>query len=177
MKRMIISRDMNGSLLEIGPVLWFLLLLLTFPLLNLSTVALRYTFLMTAGREAAQAASVAKTFITDATATDKSAVNAAQSTANTVAATFKGVHLRSVQTNIVVTNVATGLVTRQSTPLAVPADTTTNFYQLEVVATADVDPLVFYTGRFFGSVPALTAPARFVIATQQVCENPNGMNQ
>jgi hypothetical protein len=171
------QRTQTGSLVEIGPVMWFLLFFLTFPLLNLSTIGLRYTFFLDASRQAAAAASIGKSFLTDNSSTDLSATNLAQSRATVVSSSFKGVKLISVRTNLLITNLATNTVTRQNVPLSAPADTNNYFYQIEVVTTADVDPLLTYTAKYFGTVPALTGPARFVIASQSVCENPEGMNQ
>ena len=170
-------RTQTGSLVEVAPVLWFLLLMLTFPLLNLATVGLRYTFLLGASRDAVQAASVAKTFLVDLDSSNPSAVDAAQAIATQECADFKGIHLTNVTTNLVITNLNTNAVTIQSTPLSGPADTANFFYQVQVITTAKVDPFLTYRGAIFGNIPALTGPATFSLASQQMCENPTNMNQ
>ncbi len=170
-------RTQTGGFADVGGVLWFLLLCLTFPLLDLSTIGLRYTFLLGAARDAATDAAVANTFLTDSSASDLSAVNMAVARTNQNAKSFRGVKLLNVRTNLLITNLTTNAVTRQSTPLSAPADTSQNLYQIEVVVTGDVDPLLTYNNKFFGSVPGLTGPARFVVTSQSVAENPEGMNQ
>ena len=172
-----VRRTARGALADLGPTLWVLFLLLTFPLLDLACVAIRYTFAMSASRDAAQAASTAKTFFSNLSSSELSAVNAADSQATTDAAAFTGVQLVSVNTNLVITNLNTSIVTRQTTPLTSPADTSNYLYQIEVVVTAKVYPLLTYQDKMFGTIPGLTGPAQFVVASTQMTENPSGMNQ
>src|SRR5258708_1327731 len=91
-------RTQCGAIADLGPTLWFLLLCVTFPLLDLTTVAIRYTFALAASRDAAQVAGNAKSFQIDLSGTDLSAVDAAQARAASDSADFTGVHLKSVQT-------------------------------------------------------------------------------
>jgi Flp pilus assembly protein TadG len=170
-------RSQRGGLADLGPALWVLFLLLTFPLLDLATVTLRYTFLLGASRDAAQMASTAKTFQTNLDSADLSAENIASARAQANCGSFAGITYQSTTTYLVVTNLSTNAITTQSTPLNSPADTTNNLYQIKVVVNALVWPLLPYNNKYFGSIPGLTAPMQFSVPTVEVCENPSGMNQ
>lgn len=170
-------RSNNGAMVaELGPTLWVLVFFLFFPLLNLATVGLRYTYILGTSRDAARTASVAKTFFTNLDYNNESAVNAASNRANYEAAQWRGVRLVTTQTNLLITNLATKAIQRRTTPLTAQADPTVNMYQVEVVLTADVYPLVTYRGPIFGNIPGLTGPARFSIATEQLAENTSGLH-
>lgn len=165
----------GGLVLELGPTLWLLFLMLVFPLLDLGTVAMRYTFLLGASRDAAEVACTAKTFLADFDATHQSAVNSAAARANANISAFKGVKLISVQTNIVTTNLTTKKVTTQSTPLTAPADPSTNMYQIQVIVKAQAEPLIPYVDGLMPKIPGLSTPATFTVVSDEYCENTSGL--
>jgi len=58
-------RDRGNQLVEFGPTLWIVFILLLFPLIALGTVGLRYALLAYAARLAASAGAESSTFRTD----------------------------------------------------------------------------------------------------------------
>jgi hypothetical protein len=171
------NRQCGGqSIAELPAVLWVLFLMLTFPLLNLATVGLRYTFCTLAVQEAATEAAMSKTFYADAAANDPSARNAADSAVRRVLARFTGLTRQNFTLRLVTTNLDSGMTTRQETPLAQPADTNQNVYMMEPELVADVQPLV--TMKLPGvDIPGLTSPLRADITARKYCENPQGLTQ
>jgi hypothetical protein len=171
------GRSRRGALTaELPGTLWVLFFLLTFPLLNLATVTLRYTFLVAAARDAATAASKAKTFSVDLSASEPSSVNVAPTVANQTGTKFTGITIIGTQTNLVITNLVTQVTTKQTTRLTSPADTTTNLYGIEVVVTGDVQPFLPYT-PVLGNIPGLTGPMRVNVASTEMAENPQGLDE
>ncbi|MFX7071592.1 hypothetical protein ABTI09_20085, partial [Acinetobacter baumannii] len=73
----------------------------------------------------------AKTFLTPVNG-NPSAVQLANTQAQSVAAGYSGVKINQGAVNIIATDVNSLAVAKQSTPLAVPADSTQNTYQIEV---------------------------------------------
>ena len=177
MSRYRTGRSRRGALTaELPGTLWVLFFLLTFPLLNLATVTLRYTFLVATARDAATAAAKAKTFSVDLSGSEPSSVNVAPMQANETARKFTGISLVGVQTNLMITNLTTQATTKQATRLTAPADTTTNLYGIEVVVTGDVQPFLPYT-PVLGNIPGLTGPMRVNVASTEMAENPQGLDE
>jgi hypothetical protein len=170
-------RQTGGTVVELGPVLWFLFFFLFFPLLDLATLGLNYTFLMQSSRDAAQAASIAKTYLADLNSSQMSAVNIANARARYYASSWKGISVVRVDTYLLTTDVATKSFTRQQLPLSSPPDTARNLYQIEVVVTGDINPLMRYAGPLFGNIPGFTKAYRCSIATEQLFENTDGLTQ
>ena len=167
----------GASIIEIAPVLFVLLLMLTFPLINLATSSLRYTFLVTASRDAADAASKSKTFQDDSSSTSLSAVHTADIMARRIAAGFKGITLDNISTNLVITDIASQTVARQSSKLSQAADTSTYLYNIEVILTGKVSPLINYGGGILPQVPGLSAPMSVSVQSLRYCEYPDGLNR
>ena len=173
------KRSRGSFTVELPGVLFVLFMLLVFPLLNLATVTLRYTYLLEAARDAAHLAAQAKTFLVNADSNNQSAVNTAQSRINLTADSYTGVTFNSVITRIRITNIANHTVTTQTTPLATPADTNVNYYAIEVVINGSCQPLLSYTdglGNFF-NIPGLTSPMTYTVSSQEMCENTQGLTQ
>jgi len=170
-------RSLGSTIADLPAVLWVMFVLILYPLLDLAAVAMRYTFMLTTSREAVMSASRAKTFYADASASDQSARNWANSTAAATASKFTGVKINSVTTNLLVTNLATNTVQRYSTPLPTPADTSDALYTYEVTVIGTVMPLVAYKGPLWANVPGLTGPMFVSITSEKMCENTQGLNQ
>lgn len=170
-------RKKGSSVAELPGVLWFLFVIILYPLIDLATVGMRYTFMLSTSREASMAASRAKTFYADTSSTERSAINSANSMANNAAARFTGISLTSVTTQLVVTNLATNAVTRYSTPLTTQPDIDNYLYSYEVTVRGNVWPLVPFKGPIFGGIPGLTGPMTVAITSQKMCENTQGLNQ
>lgn len=173
------TRRKAQAMAELPIVLWVIIVFLTIPLVDLTTFSLRYNFIMAASRDAAYSASRAKTFLTNVSSTELSAVNSATAAAQQTANAFSEVTINSVTTNIVITNLANGTVTRQSTKLLVPADTSTNAYQIETIVNGTISPLITMdpNGNYFVPIPGLTAPIPVSVASRGFMENPQGLNQ
>jgi hypothetical protein len=163
---------------ELPVVLWVMVLLVTVPCVDMVTFAIRYNFLLAASRDAAFAAGLARTFLADVSASELSAVNAATAAARKTAAAFSEITVNSVTTSIVITDLKTGIVTRQSLPLSVPADTKNYAYQIETVLIGSTNPILQVPGSpYRGAIPGLTSPIPVSIASRAYFENPQGLNE
>src|ERR1700739_3990466 len=125
---------------ELPFVLWVFFFLLFFPMLNLATTFVRITFLYGATHNACINAARARSFQTPINS-DPTAVSLAQDGANAYAAAFTGIHILTLDTAIVITNITTHAQTVQSTPLTTPADVNNFTYQLQVTVNGASDPL------------------------------------
>lgn len=168
----------GNAIADMPAVLWVLFVLILYPLIDLATVGMRYTFMLTASREAAMAASRAKTYFADASGTDKSARNAAAAAAAETAQRFTGLNITNTTTSILVTDLATNSVTRFNAPIPISSiDTANNLYAYEVTVTGQVRPLLVFNGPVFGNIPGLTGPMNVAITSQKMCENTQGLSQ
>lgn len=174
---MSMRRKSGASIADLPAVMWLLFVVILYPLIDLATVGMRYTFMVTTSREAAMAASRGKTFFADSSASDLSAVHLASAMAANAASRFTGITLTSVSTDLVVTNLNTNAVTRQTTPLATQPDIDNFLYAYEVTVTGNVWPLLPFKGPVFSNIPGLTGPMTVSITTQKMCENTQGLNQ
>lgn len=163
-------------MIELPWALCVLFIFLCFPLLTLGAETIRYGFLLAASRDAAHMAAAARTFQTNSSSTDLSACNVASGQAALTASKFSNVTISSVTTNIVIIAISTNAVTRQSTPLTAPADTTNNLYGIEVVLHGTIAPLIPGNPNF-PQIPGLSGPITLTITSQEICENPQGLNQ
>ena len=173
------NRSRRGNTIaELPAVLIVLFMFLTFPLLDLATVTLRYTYLTSMSRDAAHEAAKAKSFLVDSSPTQPSATNAAQTWINMVKNNFQGVVVDTLTTNIVITDIGTQTVTRQTLPLAAPADTAQNLYAIETVVTGRCFPIINFGGsKWFPAVPGLSGPMSVTVSSQEMCENTQGLTQ
>ena len=174
-KNITIRRKSGSSLAEAPAALWVAFLGLFFPLLCLATITLRYAFMMTASHEAAYQAAISKTFSTDISATDLCAVNAANTTARSVAGNFSGISVTNVSTRIVQSDTQTDLTQVHESKLNTPADTARYIYIMETTVTGLVEPLISgHSG--FGDIPGLTGPMQVQVTSKKLAENPQGLN-
>lgn len=181
-----IRRQDGNAIVELPLALWMLFFCILFPLIALSTMGLRYTFVVLAAHDAAKAASRAPLFATDipgsaGTSTQLSAVNAAQAAATKVCNSFAGV---SIEPPVDVTilefappefagpNVPLGPPTIISHPKNAPLGATYDpghIYKIKVDVKATLDPLV--------TIPGVVGPYTTTVSAQQVAENLQGLNQ
>jgi hypothetical protein len=171
-------RQTRASLVaELPFALWLLFFLFLFPFLDMATVLLRYSFIVAAARDGVHAAAQSKTFSSNASSGDLSAVNAAPLAVNATIAGFSEVGINSVQTTILATNLGTRQVVQYSQPLPIPADTTTNLYEIQTIVRGQVNPLITMNGGVLPAIPGLTCPVPVTVATREYCEYPQGLNQ
>lgn len=172
------KRNRFGSVIvETPAALWVLLVLFTVPMIDMAAVLIRYTFMVAASRDAAHAAGRAKSYMSNLTPEDPSAMNLADSYGRRTAASFAEISVDSITTRLLITNLTTRAVTVRTTPLTSPADTSENLYEYETVINGRINPLVpFYAGPFAG-IPGLSAPVQVNVASRSFCENPQGLTQ
>jgi hypothetical protein len=157
------------------------LLVMIFPLACLASIGTRYTFMFYAVRNAAREASRCTQYLTDQSPYQRSAVNRANQMmalwANPTTG-FRGVSAVSTTTWIHVINIASGAITRYSTPIpaAVPIDTNANVYNITVQVNANIDPLFEGgNGWFNPNIPGLTTRFPVTITCASMCEKPSGL--
>jgi hypothetical protein len=191
--RRIISRSRFGTTIAEVPLgLYIVFIGMAFPVFVLAILSIRFAMFWEAAREAAEAACQCQTYqnnadVTSVTANGAStatlsAVNQALLTAQQVASIFPGVTIGSVQTWIVKTPVSQSTsptaaqVYGPGTALGVPADTQQNMYQIRVIVSGQVQPIVKLPGGFLGRVPGATQPIEVTVSEDRVFENPGGLN-
>jgi Flp pilus assembly protein TadG len=172
-----VRRSNRGNFIVETPIALFVFLFLfVFPFVDLAAITLRTTFLYAAAHNAAWEAARAHTYQSSLDGFPSS-VQLASSVAQKTAAPFGGIKINSVRTNIVTTDIKTLSQSRQSAPLAVPADSSLNSYQVEVSVNGAVNPLIIYNGGGFTNIPGLTQPMILTFTDRQYCENPQGLNK
>ena len=160
---------------EMAIVIFVLLFCIALPIVDLATITLRVSLLNTCARDAAFHSAKAKTFLSDVSSTSLSAKNLADRIALMEAAAFNDISIDSVQTYILITNLDTKAVSRQSTILTVAPNTDQYVYQIEVVVNGRVRPLLLFSKNWFGDVPGLTDWVRVSVRSREYCENPQGL--
>jgi hypothetical protein len=172
------EKQRGAILAETPAAIWLAFIGLFFPLFCLATCLLRFAFLETVSHQAAYDAALAKTFQTDVSTTDLSAVTTAVQTANTVAASFSGIAVQSVNTRIIQTDSQTSAVQVYTNKLPAPANTTRYVYLIETTVVGSIKPLIAAQGGMFQivSIPGLTAPMVVQATSRKVAENPQGLN-
>jgi len=162
---------------ELPIVLWLLFCGLMIPLVIMASFSIRYSFLVAASRDAAFAAARCRTFETNVSSTEQSATNTAKTVAQTTAQQFREVSVKSVNTNIIITKLSDGSVSKQSRALAQPANTSTYAYQVEVIVNGQTQPILILSDLRFQNIPGLTAPIAVSVCSREFFENPQGLNQ
>jgi len=166
-------RSSTGTFaVELPFVLWVFFFILFFPMLNLATTFVRITFLYGATHNACIGAARARSFQTPING-DPTAISLAQDGANAYAAAFTGIHVLTIDTAIIITNVVTHAQTIQTTPLTTPADVTNFTYQVQVTVNGASDPL-FQVPSFL-PISGLNQPLLLTISDRQYFENPQGL--
>lgn len=166
----------SAATVELPFVLFFLFVLILFPIINFSALCVRSYYLYQACHNAALVASKAKSFETSS-GTDKSSKDSATIAVNAIVADHPGVAVSSVQTRIVITDLNTHAETTRTTKLTTPANTGINAYQIRVTVTGTCEPLVVFNLPIFGSVPGLTGPMTYTMTDQNFAENTQGLSR
>lgn len=169
-------RSQNGHTIAEQPAgLWLLFIGMFFPLVAMVTLGLRFTFMLLSAQEAAVQASLSRTYSTDISSTDRSAVNSARDTAIRVINKFPGVTFNNCSTAILIADTQSTNIARQTVKLNAPADTSRNLYFLETTITGTVAPFIQSSG-FWSGIPGLTQPYTIKLSARKVAENPQGLN-
>ncbi|CAN5240553.1 hypothetical protein BH11CYA1_BH11CYA1_04900 [soil metagenome] len=168
-----IKRSRRASMLaELPMILWAVLMVIAFPLLDLTTVFLRISFLYGGIHFASISAGRANSFSRPIDG-KPSAQAEALSKLSQIEKGFSGLSIKNINTAILVTHNDTLAVTSQFVPLAVPADQSVNSYQIEVSADCSADPLIPIPIPF--KIEGLNAPITVHLSAKQYCENPQGL--
>lgn len=162
-----------NTIAEAPVVLWFLLVLVLVPLLNLGTAFVRAYFLYDAAHIAAQTAAKARSF--EVSGDSPSAIAVADSTARDVAGRFHGVTVSNVRTSLVVTNSDTRTQQVFTSRLTSPPNSSQFTYQVRVTVTGSTEPLFLFNLGYFLDIPGLTAPMAFAVTDQAFVENTQGL--
>jgi hypothetical protein len=170
------KRNRGSVTVELPFVLWFLFVLILFPMLNLGTICLRSYFLFQSCHNAALTAAKAKSFETTS-GTDLSAKDAATQVANGIASKWQGVRINSISTQIVQTKISDHTETVFSAKMPTPPDVNANTYQIRVTVTGETDPLLTFNLAFFGAIPGLTGPMVMTMNDQNFVENTQGLTR
>ena len=170
----IASRARGTFLAEVPFVLWMFFFVLLFPIINLATMFVRLTFLYGATHSACINAARARSFLAPLNG-EPTAVALAQAGANGYAAAFTGIHVDSIDTVIVVTNITTLAQTISTTPLTTPPDLNNFTYQVQVTVNGATDPFLIVPTVFGISIAGLNQPLNLTISDRQYFENPPGL--
>jgi hypothetical protein len=166
-------RKSSGTFLaELPFVLWVFFFVLFFPMVNLATMFIRLTFLYSATHNACISAARARTFLNPINS-DPTAITLAQDGANGYVAAFTGIHVTTIDTVIVITNINTQAQTISTTPLTTPPDVSNFTYQVQVTVNGATDPL-FQVPSFI-PISGLNQPMFLTITDRQYFENPQGL--
>lgn len=171
------------TLAEFGPTLMVAFCLLVLPLLAFGMIGLRYVLVLNAARLTVQQAARCKTFLLDTSATDRSAVNLANSVAqNSINGIGNGlVTLTKTDVYIKVCPLGAGpaAVTTPglNKPLPATADTSANTYNCECILNTIVQPLFPGGGSLIGAVPGLNKPINANVRMDCYFENATNLNQ
>lgn len=173
---MIISRrkQKGNSIVELPFVLWTILLVLFYPLVNYATIAIRSGFVFHAAQTAALTASKARSYSTS-TAADPSAQQVALDTAHLALDTCDGIKLNNVETEIVITKISDKTKSTTKTKLTTPPNLAENTYQLQVNIDTSVDPLMKVDSQVFGSIPGITTAYNLKVSQRHFVENSQGL--
>lgn len=166
----------SAATVELPFVLFFLFVLMLFPIIDFSTVCVRAYYLYQACHNAALVASKAKSFDLT-TGTDKSSKDVAPIVVNNIVAQHPGVAVSATTVRIVITDLNTRAETVRSTKLTTPADTTLNAYQIRVTVTGTCEPLITFNLPLLGAIPGLTAPVQYTMTDQNFVENTQGLSR
>ena len=168
------------SIAELPTAISVFILLLVMPLVDLSTIALRATYIHSAARNAAHYGSRAKTFLQNGDKGELSVVNKAKQMAlATKQSGFAGVNFdaSNVKVSIIGSPLKAKLpALRQDTPVKEPSQED-YLYQIEVTVAGKVEPLVRLSKDLFGSVPGLTEDMPVVATYSAFCEEAKGLSK
>lgn len=168
------ARNERGSIAEIPVVLWVMICLLVFPLLDMCAVGLRTAEVGMAAQRACMMAARANSFET-AINGGVPAVDVAKGEVANLAKSYGGVRITNVSTMILATKADTKVVQTYTGPLPKPANTADYIYQIRVAVSAEVDPLVQIPYLPL-KVSGLNEPMKINCMDQQYAECPQGLN-
>jgi hypothetical protein len=177
-------RQTGSTMIELGPTLWIVFIMFTFPLIAFGTIGIRYVLLL---NEATYAAEIGA---------QSSSYTNARNTVTKLFTTFNypGIALVSQNTNIVgcpipttttpnptptVYTMAAGTAPLSTSSAAANYDSSANIYNCQVVVVANLSPLMPGTKfeNALVNVPGLNAPIPITINSQKMFEQPSGLTQ
>lgn len=169
------ARTKGSSIAEAPAVLWFLIVVILLPLLNLATACVRAYFLYDACHKAALSSAKARSF--EVSGSSPSAVVTADRTARDIAGRFQGVRVTQVRTVILAIDTTTRAKQVFASHLTTPPNTSQFAYEVQVTVQGQVDPIFLFDLGYFIDVPGVTAPIPLTITDQALIENTQGLTR
>ena len=169
-------RNRGTSIIEVPVSIWMVFVMLLMPMLGLASITLRVALMNAVVQDAAHSASRGKTFDT-ATPGKPSVKDLAKATVLETLKKFSGLSVNSIDSDILITNIENGDVTRSEEKLTTPADSSRFIYQVEVAVKGRIDPIFGTDASFFGRVPGLTEAMPIAYVARQMAETPQGLDK
>lgn len=174
------QRKARGTSIAEMPIVLFIFVLgLLLPLIDLSCIALRSSFVHTAARMSLQSAARAKSFASASADGEASALQIAANIAETVQANgLSGFTLEKTELAIIGVPIKAGA--QPIYVLNAPLDKVQKsdyVYQLEVRVAGKIAPLLKLNSEIFGDVPGLTTDFPVSAKYKQFAEHPNGLTR
>ena len=167
-----------SSIAELPVAIFIMFMILLLPLIDLSVIAYRTSFIHSACHNAVHSAARAKTFKENGSNGELSSINIAKRDAlATKANGLAGVNFSDSDVTVVIIGTPTKVgkpAVRTSQPLQT-VEQKDYLYQLEVQVTGTVDPLITLSDNLFGQVPGLTIPFPVTATYRQFSEHPSGL--
>lgn len=170
-------RDKQGSIIvDYTAAIVVFVLFLIWPFVDYCTIGLRYMLFRDVVHTATQVASKATTF--SAGSGNNAVMDKVPQAISWAASQYTGVRIVNQRIRIVQTSLS-GTTTPGTWGAVWPTqpDSKANVYMIEVHCTADLDPLLAFSGPFGNPIPGMTGPMRISLAQQLMSETPNGLNQ
>ena len=168
-----LKRNKSGNVTaELPVVIWVFFFVFLLPLIDFTSAFIRITLCYAATHNACILATKARTFETPLNG-DPTAMDLATSGANQIAQAFSGVHINSILTEIITTNIDTQKQTISTVPLTTPPDVGNNTYQIQITTSTSADPLLVLP--LPGKIPGLTTALNIQFSDRQYFENPQGL--
>lgn len=173
-----VRNEHAGSIAELPVAIFILFMILLLPLIDLSVIAFRTSFIHSACQNAVHAAARAKTFKENSSTGELSSVNIAKRDAlATKSNGLAGVNFSDSDIKVFIV----GTPTKQNKPPVRTEQPVAEvyqkdyLYQVEVSVSGTVDPLITLSDNLFGQVPGLTMPFPVQATYRQFSEHPSGL--
>ncbi len=167
----------GSSLIELPVTMWVLFIMFFVPLVDLATICLRTAYFYSAVHAASLDACRANS-LTQEVDHQRPAVTLAKESLTRRVMLFRGLELKQIKLFLVRIDTATReqqVYPLGSTPPVLAADSASSIYQLQIVASASISPLLPMKSTAFVNIPGITAAIPFSVSDQQYIENPQGL--
>ncbi|MBX9722196.1 MAG: hypothetical protein K2X81_12425 [Candidatus Obscuribacterales bacterium] len=191
MAKILRASKRGATLVETPVALTIFFFFLLFPLIDLSTIALRCASAYSSATNAAHRAALAPSFLNNTTVADSSgastvklsAVNSAVLAAReTKSAGLAGTDFDDSDVSVKIVGVplkpSSGIAPVLGNNRQPLTEINPDYvYQIEVSIATKIQPLFLLSPQIFGEVPGLTVPLPLNVTSQQVCEDTSGLTR